>query len=89
MHSTSKRAIPRAQSSAYLDLYILRKEKDRLEREESLVEKRKKEIQKKLKEVEQQMELLEKAAQGQSLDKRNKEADMEVKKGCKTMTLNY
>ena len=30
MHSSKKRSIPRVQSSAYLDLYMLRKEKDRL-----------------------------------------------------------
>ena len=33
MHSGGKRSIPRAQSSAYLDLYMLRKEKDRLEKD--------------------------------------------------------
>jgi hypothetical protein len=89
MHSTSKRSIPRVQSSAYLDLYILRKERDRLEREESLLEKRKKEIQKKVKEIEQQMELLQRSAQEQSPDQRNQGVDVQAEKGWKKMTLNY
>jgi 50S ribosomal subunit-associated GTPase HflX len=53
------------------------------------LEKRKKEIQKKVKEIEQQMELLEKAAQEQSPDKRNEEVDVQAGKGWKKMTLNY
>lgn len=89
MHSTSKRSIPKAQSSAYLDLYILQKEKDRLGREEFVLEKRKEEIQKRVKEIEQQMELLKKAAQEQSPDKRNEGIDVQVEKGWKKMTLNY
>jgi hypothetical protein len=32
MTSSKKRSIPRVQSSAYLDLYMLKKEKDRIEK---------------------------------------------------------
>ena len=61
MHSSKKRSIPRMQSSAYLDLYMLRKEKDRLEKEVYLLEKRKKGIQKRLNEINTEMKKLERA----------------------------
>ena len=64
MHSSSKRSIPRVQSSAYLDLYMLRKEKDRLEKEIYILDKRKKDIQKKLDEINKEMEKLQKAEPG-------------------------
>lgn len=61
MHSGKKRSIPRVQSSAYLDLYMLRKEKDRLEKESYILEKRKKGIQKRIDEISAEMDKLEKA----------------------------
>jgi hypothetical protein len=61
MHSTKKRSIPRVQSSTYLDLYMLRKEKDRLEKEVYILDKRKKGIQKRLDEIIIEMDKLEKA----------------------------
>ena len=61
MHSSGKRSIPRVQSSAYLDLYMLRKEKDRLEKEVYILDKRKKGMQKRLNEIDVEMERLEKA----------------------------
>lgn len=61
MHSSGKRSIPRVQSSAYLDLYMLRKEKDRLEKEIYILDKRKNEIQKRLDDVNKEMEKLQKA----------------------------
>ncbi|MDD5007135.1 MAG: hypothetical protein PHU49_02020 [Syntrophorhabdaceae bacterium] len=42
MHSIGARSIPKAQRSPYLDLYTLKKEKDRLEKETSLLEKKRK-----------------------------------------------
>lgn len=61
MHSSKKRSIPRVQSSAYLDLYMLRKEKDRLEKEVFILEKRKKSLQKRLDEIDTEMKKLEEA----------------------------
>lgn len=61
MHSSGKRSIPRVQSSAYLDLYMLRKEKDRLEKEIYILDRRKRDIQKKLDEVNKQMDKLQQA----------------------------
>ena len=51
MHSSKKRSIPRIQSSAYLDLYMLRKEKDRLEKESGILNKRNKSVQKRIDEI--------------------------------------
>lgn len=61
MHTAGKRSIPRTQSSAYLDLYMLRKEKDRLEKEIYILDKRKKNAQKKLGGISKQMDKLQKA----------------------------
>lgn len=63
MHSAGKRSIPRVASSAYLDLYMLRKEKERLEKEDAILEKRKAGIQKRLEDIKKEMEGLEKLDQ--------------------------
>ena len=42
MHSIGARSVPKAQRSPYLDLYTLKKEKDRLEKETSVLEKKRK-----------------------------------------------
>ena len=60
MQSSKKRSIPRIQTSAYLDLYILRKEKDRLEKEIAALDRREKNIQKKLGDISAEMERIEK-----------------------------
>ncbi|MEA1964199.1 MAG: hypothetical protein U9O41_03615 [Candidatus Aerophobetes bacterium] len=54
------RATPRPKGSAYLDLFMLTKEKEKLEKEESNLEKRKMQIQKRLEEIAQQIEILKK-----------------------------
>jgi hypothetical protein len=63
MHTTGRRSIPRVQTSAYLDLYMLRKEKDRLEKEAVLLAKRSQGIQKRLEEVQKHVESLERSGQ--------------------------
>ena len=40
MHSIGARSVPKAQRSPYLDLYTLKKEKDRLEKETAMLEKK-------------------------------------------------
>lgn len=88
MHSSSKRSIPRVQSSGYLDLYMLRKEKDRLEKEIYILDKRKKDIQKKLDDVNEQMDKLQKAETGRN-ESVNKEFEKPSGKEWKTMPLEY
>lgn len=88
MHSSGKRSIPRAQSSAYLDLYMLRKEKDRLEKELYILDKRTKDIQKKLDDLNKQMEKLQK----QEVERKQsvgKEFKKPTEKDWKTMDLKY
>jgi hypothetical protein len=40
MHSIGARSVPKAQRSPYLDLYTLKKEKDRLEKETAILEEK-------------------------------------------------
>jgi hypothetical protein len=40
MHSIGARSVPKVQRSPYLDLYALKKEKDRLEKDISMAERR-------------------------------------------------
>lgn len=64
LHTSGRRAMPRVQSSAYLDLYMLQKAKDRLEKEAALLLKRGQAIAKRLREIHAQMEGLEQSARG-------------------------
>jgi len=78
MHSTGKRSIPRVASSAYLDLYMLRKEKERLEKEDAILEKRKAGIRKRLEDIEKEMGVLEKMdRQGKGQQDKNREVKKE------------
>ena len=90
MHSSSKRSIPRVQSSAYLDLYMLRKEKDRLDKEIYILDKRKKDVQKKLDDVNGQMDKLQKAETGRKESVAKEfEKPADAGKEWKTMSLSY
>jgi hypothetical protein len=40
MHSIGARSVPKVQRSPYLDLYALKREKDRLEKEAAILEKK-------------------------------------------------
>jgi len=88
MHSSKKRSIPRVQSSAYLDLYMLGKEKDRMEKEMFILEKRKTSLQKRLDEIAVEMKKLEGA---ETLEKRvaPDEFNNHRKKDWKTMPMTY
>ena len=88
MHSSSKRSIPRVQSSTYLDLYTLRKEKDRLEKDIYILDKRKGESQKKLDHVNKQMDKLLKA-EPERKEKPSQEVKKPSGKDWKTMNLKY
>ncbi len=55
LHSTGRRSIPRGyQSSAYIDLYMLAKEKERLEKETSIIGRRNRIIDRRLKDIEEE-----------------------------------
>jgi predicted nuclease with TOPRIM domain len=61
MHGSQKRSMPRVKSSAYLDLFILGKEKDRLLKELSVMAKRKENLDKRLAEIAVEWKKLEEA----------------------------
>lgn len=88
MHSSKKRSIPRVQSSTYLDLYMLGKEKDRLEKEMFIIEKRKASLQKRLDEIAVEMKKLEGA---ETREKRatSDESKKHPPKDWKTMAMTY
>lgn len=65
MRTTGQRSIPRRQGSAYLELYMLRVEKERLEKEAALLGKRSQGLQKRLAEIQKQMGSLEQSAQAE------------------------
>jgi hypothetical protein len=92
LRSTGKRSIPRVQSSAYLDLYILEKEKERLEKEATLLERRSRAILKRLGDIQRQAESLGKSAS--LTDNHRGEEKREGKRGSlgrkwRTLSLNY
>jgi hypothetical protein len=60
MHTAGIRSIPKAQRSSYLDLFILSKEKDRLEKESFMVGKRNSSLDKQLAIINRRMEILKK-----------------------------
>lgn len=80
---TSKKSIPRIQSSPYLDLYVLGKEKDRLEKEIFILDKRRKSIEKRVTEINAEMKRSEEAQAAQRLENRggiNNSSEKEWKK---------
>lgn len=84
---------PRIGDTAYLDLFILKKKKDRLEREEKALKKRKERIGKSLSEIKKETELAEKMAEkGKEKESRKKSSEPRIKppsKEWRKMTLNY
>ena len=95
MQSRKKRSIPRVQSSAYLDLYMLNKEKERLLREDGKLSMRKDGIRKRLEEIEceasrtQEAESITKAAKGTNSSGRTFAQTNGAKKEFKAMALTY
>lgn len=91
MHTTGQRSMPRRQGSTYLDLYMLRVEKGRLEKEAALLARRSQGLQKRLEEIRQQMERLERSAQTERPDNGGeKGAERSApSKRWKTFSMNY
>lgn len=96
MISTKKHSIPRIQSSTYLDLYMLNKEKERLLKEAERLDLRNTVIKKRLEEISLETDKLQDAEtaangaegkinpSGRTFNQKN-----EVKKEWKKMPLNY
>jgi len=95
MQSRKKRSIPRVQSSTYLDLYMLDKEKERLQKEDRKLSMRKDGIRKRLEEIEIEISRMQGA---ESTTKTTKSPNSPgrtfaqtngAKKEFKTMALTY
>lgn len=95
MLSAKKRSIPRVQSSAYLDLYMLNKEKERLLKESERAGMRDTGIKKRLEEIELEMNRLQgvetpaKESGNTGSSERTFTQSNGVKKEWKKMPLNY
>jgi len=95
MQSRKKRSIPRVQSSTYLDLYMLNKEKERLLKEDRKLSMRKDDIKRRLEEIEQETNKLKeseatvKAGGDRSSSGRTFAQTNGAKKEFKTMALSY
>jgi predicted nuclease with TOPRIM domain len=95
MQSKKKRSIPRVQSSTYLDLYMLDKEKERLLKEDAKLSMRRDDVRKRLEDIEFEMNKMQGAevaakaqtdvvALGRTLAHTNG-----IQKEFKTMALSY
>jgi len=96
MHTTKKRSIPRIQSSIYLDLYMLKKEKERLLKEAERLNLRITVIKKRLEEISLEMDKLQDTeiisnAGGRNINPSGRASNQKngVKKEWKKMPLNY
>ncbi len=90
MRSLYKRAMPRPASSMHLELYMLKKEKERSEKEASVLDRRRIAIQKRLQDIEDAITNLE----GSSMRHERPVADTGIKKDAparslKIMRVNY
>ena len=88
MHTTGQRSITKSKSSAYLNLYMLRKENERLEKEKLVAEKRIQGIDKRAADIQKEMNELEKLTGQEKIMQVSKEPVIEEKK-WKKMSLNY
>jgi hypothetical protein len=92
MQSAGCRSIPKLQTSGYLELYMLQKERERLLTEESLLTRRHERNQKRLAEIQIQMQGMEgltQAATATPPAKRRGEGPSHKQKTWKTVPLNY
>ncbi len=98
MQSVKKRSIPRIQSSIYLDLYMLQKEKDRLIKENERLLMKMEQTNKRIEEIDeeknklQEVEITGQAETDIGLKKNNftqNTQKQEEKKEWKKMSLNY
>lgn len=92
MQSRKKRSIPRVQSSTYLELYMLDKEKERLQKEDRKLSMRKDGIRKRLEEIGIEMSRIQGAeltTKSPNSSGRTFAQTSGTKKEFKTMALTY
>ena len=84
--SIGARSIPKVQRSSYLGLYMLRREKDRLEKEIFAIEKRRDSAKRQLDSINKRIEELQKEVGQQQKIKTYRDIPI---KPLKTMSVNY
>jgi hypothetical protein len=88
LQGSKRRSMPRAQNTTHLDIFILGKERDRLEKEMIIIDRRKASMRRRLDEIAVEMKNLEEAE-----NRERKAVPGETKsrpaKGWKTMAMTY
>lgn len=86
IHSVGARSIPKVQRSSYLELYMLRRKKDRLEKEIFALDKRSDSANRQLNNINKQIEKLQKEVHKEQKIKTYKSIP---ERPLKTMAINY
>ena len=88
IQSLKRSSMPKSQSSSYLDLYMMKREKDRLEKETFTLEKKRRAIQTRIDEIDKEMDRLQ---EEDTKRKRmvSQEANKPSEKEWKRMRLRY
>jgi len=86
IHTLGIRSIPKVQRSSYLDLYMLRREKDRLEKETFALDKRADIAKRQLNSINQRIEKLQKETHEEQKPKAYKSIPT---KPLKTLSIQY
>lgn len=86
IHSVGARSIPKVQRSSYLELYMLRREKDRLEKEIFALDKRRNTANRQLDSINKRIEKLQKETHEEQKIKTYRSVPT---RPLKTMAINY
>jgi len=86
IHSVGARSIPKIQRSSYLELYMFRREKDRLEKEIYVLDKRRSAAKRQLDSINQRIEKLQKEVYEEQKIKTYRGIPT---RPLKTMAINY
>lgn len=86
MNTVGARSIPKAQRSIYLDLYVIKKEKDRLEGEMFVLDKKRKIVSQLLADIEKRLHKLQEEMKDVRETKKEKQARRD---GIRTMPIKY
>ena len=86
IHSVGARSIPKVQRSGYLDLYVLNREKDRLEKEIFALEKRRTAADRELNSIAKRIQRLQKESHEEKKIKTNRDVSV---RSLKKMAIHY
>ena len=89
IHSIGARSIPKVQRSSYLELYTLKREKDRLEKEVFASERRGRAAKRQLDDVDKRIEKLQKEAHEEQKTKTCRHVPARPIRPMKSMPISY